>query len=281
MVITRLGQGVDRTGTLDADAIERTLAAARIYAAQIDDAAVDAARFVTTSASRDASNRDDFLKPIQAITGLEPRVLSGDEEAELSFLGALSALPQGLTTPYLLVDIGGGSTEFVLGTDHVIQSISMDMGSVRVSERFGGEPWTTDKLAEARTWIDHKIEEASQHVDFTRVRTIVGVAGTVTTIGALIAGVEVYDPIMTHGAVPAPAQWAEALNFMVEAPVEVKQDLPFMPPGRADVIGGGALIWEGILAHFNILPTDDALSAVSVVVSEHDILDGLALSLAG
>lgn len=270
MVITRLGQGVDRTGQLDPEAIERTLAAASRYAEQIAQADVARARFVTTSASRDAENRQDFLGPIKEITGLEPRVLTGEEEAELSFLGALSALPKQLRSPYLLVDIGGGSTEFVLGTDRVVQACSADMGSVRVTERFGGEPWTEEKLQRARDWINHKLDQVQEQVDFEDARTLIGVAGTVTSMGALIAGVEEYDPVMTHGAMPSREQWRDALNTMVLAPLTEKEAFGFMPPGRADVIGGGALIWEQILARVPDIP---------VVVSEHDILDGLALSL--
>ncbi|MFZ1382983.1 MAG: Ppx/GppA phosphatase family protein [Scrofimicrobium sp.] len=281
MVITRLGQGVDRTGVLDPAAIERTLNAARDYAAQIQEAGVEAGRFVTTSASRDAANRNEFLVPIKEITGLQPQVLTGNEEAELSFLGALSAMPTTIEGPYLLTDIGGGSTEFVLGSDRVLQSVSMDMGSVRVSERFGGEPWTEEKLAEARAWIDQKLDEAEESVDFSRARSLVGVAGTVTSIGALVAGVEEYDPAMTHGITPTADQWADAVNFLVSASVEDKAALGFMPPGRADVIGGGALIWERILNRFGVLDEQaQGTSGFPVIISEHDILDGLALSLA-
>ena len=282
MVITRLGQGVDRTGVLDPLAIERTLDAARIYAAQIEESGVEAARFVTTSASRDAANRDDFLVPVQAITGLTPQVLSGTEEAELSFRGALSALPEGLEAPYLLVDIGGGSTEFVLGTSHAEQAVSVDMGSVRVTERFGGEPWTAKKVRLAREWISEHIEQVAEVIDFDAVRTIVGVAGTVTTIGALIAGVEQYDPAKVHGLLPTEQDWREALAFIIDRPAADKAALPFMPEGRADVIAGGALIWEQILDRFGVLGTDKQPKSdpVAVVISEHDILDGLALSLA-
>ncbi len=280
MVITRLGQGVDRTGMLDPAAIKRTLAAASDYAQQIAEAGVARGRFVTTSASRDAENREDFLVPIREITGLEPQVLTGNEEAELSFLGARSAMPENARAPYLLVDIGGGSTEFVLGTDRVLEARSMDMGSVRVTERFGGEPWTPQKLVEARAWIDHKLDEAEQYVDFTQAKTLVGVAGTVTSIGALIAGVEEYDPVFTHGATPTPAQWADAVEFMVTAPVEAKAALGFMPAGREDVIGAGALIWERVLNRLGVLNEQQPGSHdVAVVISEHDILDGIALSL--
>ncbi len=279
MVITRLGQGVDHTGELDPEAIARTLEAAAGYAAQIRQADVAAARFVTTSASRDAVNRDDFLVPAEEITGLIPTVLSGKEEAELSFRGALSALPSDLPKPYLLVDIGGGSTEFVLGVTNAQQAVSVDMGSVRVTERFGSGGWDADALEQARQFIDRQIAVAEQTVDFGAVKTLVGVAGTVTTLAALIAGVQEYDPSKTHGLRPDTQQWREAVDFMVEQPVEVKAALPIMPPGRADVIAGGALIWEQILNRFGVLG-DSESQGVEVVVSEHDILDGLVLSLA-
>ncbi|WRS31021.1 Ppx/GppA phosphatase family protein [Actinomycetaceae bacterium MB13-C1-2] len=282
MTITRLGQGVDRTGVLDPQAIERTLNAARAYTRQIEEAGVEAGRFVTTSASRDAANRDEFLVPIKEITGFDPQVLTGNEEAELSFLGALSAMPTTIEGPYLLTDIGGGSTEFVLGDDRVLQSVSIDMGSVRVSERFGGEPWTEEKLTQARAWIDQKLDEAEKVVNFSRARSLVGVAGTVTSIGALVAGAQEYDPVMTHGITPTAEQWADAVKFLVSASVEDKAALGFMPPGRADVIGGGALIWERILNRFGVLDEQTpGASGFPVVISEHDILDGLALSLVG
>ena len=273
MVITRLGQGVDRTGRLSPEAIARTVAAAEVYAGQIEAAGVERVRFVTTSASRDAENRDEFLDPIRALMGLEPQVLTGEEEARLSFLGAISALDQrtALEPPYLVVDIGGGSTEFVLGTDRVEQACSADMGSVRVTERFGGEPWTTEKQAEATEWIDRKLDWVQERVDLAQARTIVGCAGTVTSMGAFIAGVTEYDPVATHGLAPSRAEWDRAIRAMVGLSAEDKHALPFMPPGRGDVIGGGALIWQQILQRIPDIPA---------VVSEHDILDGLALSLA-
>ena len=308
MVITRLGQGVDRTGILDPEAIERTLAVTKDYQNQIDELGVQRSRFVATSASRDARNRDVFVEGVRRITGADPQVISGTEEAHLSFTGALSALPAGLAGPYMVVDIGGGSTEFVLGVagSHggaVRQSISVDMGSVRVTERFAStDPdlpqWGAENLARAREWIDAKLDQAQQTVDLASARTVVGVAGTVTSIAAFIAGVHVYSPSVTHGLIPTPRQWADAINFMIEEPIADKAALGFMPLGRADVIGGGALVWERVLVRLGILPSGadegsasegsrdgtneagDSHARVSAVVSEHDILDGLALSLA-
>lgn len=296
MVITRLGQGVDRTGLLAEDAIERTLAAARNYQQRIDASGATRVRIAATSATRDAANRAEFTRGMKAITGVAPEVITGEEEASLSFTGAVSALPSGLEGPFLVVDIGGGSTEFVLGDKSVDQSVSMNMGSVRVTERFGPEPWGEAQQSRARRWIDGLLDEAEQKVNFGAARTVVGVAGTVTSLAALVYGVEEYRPDITHGSSPSPAQWRAALDFMINASVEQKTALPAMPPGRADVIGGGALIWERILMRLGVLQ-DGAASPVvaptsperaaerrpgppAVVVSEHDILDGLALSAA-
>lgn len=293
MVITRLGQDVDRTGVLAPSAVERTLAVAEQYQEQIEALGASRARFVATSASRDAKNRATFVEGVRRITGLEPEVISGEEEAHLSFLGALSSVPSGLEGPYMVIDIGGGSTEFVLGDlaatsdgekgdPQVLRSTSLDMGSVRVTERFGPEPWTAQRLAAARRWIDERLEG----VDFAGVNTMVGVAGTVTSIAAFIAGVHQYTPSLTHGMIPTPEQWASSLQFMIEEPVEEKAALGFMPPGRADVIGGGALVLERILLRVGVLEEDEegqilpGDNFLPVVVSEHDILDGLALSLA-
>lgn len=275
MTITRLGQGVDRTGVLDPVAIERTVLAAGRYQQLVDQHSVQRTRFVTTSASRDASNRDMFVSAIREVTGIEPEVLTGTEEAELSFRGAISSLPTHLREPRLVVDIGGGSTEFVVGGSAVQKAISIDMGSVRVTERFGGEPWTAERLEAARYWIGARVDEAAEQLnlgdDGANVGTLVGVAGTVTSMAAFIAGVSQYSPEETHGLLATRAQWTSAIEFMIHADVDEKDSLGFMPPGRADVIAGGALVWEAILKR---------LSRPEVVASEHDILDGIAISLA-
>ncbi|WP_242491683.1 Ppx/GppA phosphatase family protein [Actinomyces minihominis] len=286
MVITRLGQGVDQTGALNPDAIERTLAAAQSYQRRIEEAGASTIRIAATSASRDASNREIFVRGMREIFGIEPEVITGKEEAALSFNGAISSLPTDLEGPYLVVDIGGGSTEFVLGKEGVEQSVSMNMGSVRVTERFGPEPWTADKLGMARSWIDGLIDEAAVEVDIRQAATLVGVAGTVTSIAALIGGVSEYSPEITHGLVPTEQQWSDAISRMINDPVVEKALQPAMPPGRADVIGGGALIWERILVRLGVIadpvgsPDMCPVTGASpvVVVSEHDILDGLALS---
>lgn len=287
MTITRLGQGVDKTGRLNLEAVKRTLAAAEHYQEQLETAGVQSLRIAATSAMRDAENRDAFLDGMRTITGLTPEVISGQEEASLSFIGAVSSLPEGLEPPYLVVDIGGGSTEFVLGTDSAEQSVSVDMGSVRVTERFGPEPWDEEKQAAAREWIDELLDEAEAQVDFQAAKTVVGVAGTITSLAALICGVAEYSPEVTHGFQPTSQQWMAALDTMITDSVGEKAKQPAMPPGRADVIGGGALIWERILVRLGTLSDGDeggsntpgVEKSITVVVSEHDILDGLALSL--
>ncbi len=275
MVITRLGEGVDRTGLLDADALKRTLDVAREYSQVIEATGAEPPRVVATSASRDAENSDQFVSGMVDTTGVAPAVISGSEEAELSYLGAVSSLPEDAQPPFLVVDIGGGSTEFILGDGQTRQSVSSNMGSVRVTERFGGEPWTGEKLAAATDWIDERLDEVEQTVDLGAANTVVGVAGTVTTIAAFLAGVTQYDPEVTHGFSPTYDRWQEGIDFMVNAPVGEKDALPIMPAGRGDVIGGGALIWSEVLKRIASLRGGDL---PVVVTSEHDILDGLALS---
>ena len=276
MRIVRLGQGVDATGYLTDEAIERTLAAVREYAALLAERQVTDARFVATSAMRDAQNGGELVSQVQETLGITPEVIPGTEEARLSFQGATGSLPLPAAEMKLVVDIGGGSTEFVLGGETVEQSVSMDMGSVRVMERFGIVPGNDQGIAAATEWIDAKLDEAESIVDFSRVDAIVGVAGTVTTLAAHLAGVDAYDPAVTHGRLFPLQEWHAGAAFMIEQPTEVKAALGFMPPGRADVIGAGALIWSRIL--HRVAQRSPQLAAA--YVSEHDILDGIALSLA-
>lgn len=279
MKITRLGQGVDQTGVLAPDALERTFSAASDYKQVIDDLGATRLRIVATSATRDAGNRSEFVEGMKARLGASPEVISGEEEAALSFTGAVSSLGDGSAdadAPYLVVDIGGGSTEFVRGAATVEAAISTNMGSVRVTERFGPEPWADQKIAAASTWIDEWLDQADQQVDFSKVRTLVGVAGTVTSIASYALGCTEYDPTVTHGAELTETQWQDALDYMIRTPVAKKAELGIMPPGRADVIGGGALIWRRVLDRVR-----RRAASMRVIVSEHDILDGIAMALAG
>ena len=278
MRIVRLGQGVDRTGVLDPGAIERTLEATREYAEMIDRLGVDSIRFVSTSATRDASNRAEFVEGVRRILGVEPEVVPGTEEAALSFRGAISAVDAQAPRPLLVVDIGGGSTELVLGAETVEQAVSIDMGSVRVTEKFLTSGVDRHSEAAAVSWIDAQLDAAADRVDLARVGTLVGVAGTVTTVTAQALGLTSYQPERIHGAVLDLAQVDAAVRFMVEEPIPVKAALGFMPQGREDVIAAGALIWSRVIARVVERAATRGHVIDHVLTSEHDILDGIALS---
>ena len=265
MDIVRLGHGVDKTGRIDPAAMERTLTKCREYAGQCTELGAEAVRFVATSASRDASNAADFVAGVReafAAFDIEPEVVAGVEEAQLSYAGATGDVAaDGGEAPYLVVDIGGGSTEFVRGDGHVEQAVSMDMGCVRMTERYfsaaSADPPTAEQVAAA-------------------TGTLVGVAGSVTTLTAYALRLPAYQPDAIHLArldVPTTlATCAEVLAMTREQ----RAAIPSMHPGRVDVIGAGALVWSRIVRRVA------AGSAITdVVTSEHDILDGIALSLNG
>lgn len=284
MRIVRLGKGVDATGRLDPAAIERTLDATREYREMIDRLGADRVRFVATSASRDASNRDVFVDGVRDILGIVPEVVPGTEEAALSFAGAVSGVDPSAPRPLLVVDIGGGSTELVLGDERVEQSISIDMGSVRVTEKFladcdpnAGIPHGARD--EARAWIDAQLDAAEASVDLRRVGTLVGVAGTVTTVTAQALGLDSYQPERIDGADLDLATTREAIDFYLDSPLAVRAALGFMPQGRADVIPAGALIWERVIARVVARAAERGHVISGVLTSEHDILDGIALSM--
>lgn len=284
MRIVRLGQGVDKTGMLAPEAIERTLNATREYKALIDEYDVSAIRFVATSASRDASNREVFVSGVREILGIEPEVVPGHEEAALSFAGALSSVPSHYARPALVVDIGGGSTELVLGADNVEQSISLNVGSVRVTEKFfadvdptQGTP--TQARALASQWIDEQLDLAEEQVSLRDVATVVGVAGTVTTVTAQALGLTSYQPERIDAAALSAQEHQEAIEFFVNEPIEVKAALGFMPEGREDVIAAGALVWERIIERVRKRMNEAGRELGLIVTSEHDILDGIAASL--
>ena len=281
MRIVRLGQGVDARGYLDPAAIERTVEAAVEYQRMIEALGATRTRFVATSATRDASNSADFVRQIKAVIGVEPEVVVGTEEASLSFNGAVSGLGESVTAPMLVVDIGGGSTELVLGATRVEQAISID---VRVTEKFfshvdpaGGVPVEDQERAIA--WIDEQLDGAEKSVDLARVRSLVGVAGTVTTLTAQALGLTSYQPERIHGARLSAAQFEEAVRFMVDQPTSVKASLGFMPEGREDVIAAGALIWSRIVTRVLARAEAAGHPIEQVVTSEHDILDGIAQAM--
>jgi exopolyphosphatase / guanosine-5'-triphosphate,3'-diphosphate pyrophosphatase len=269
--LVRLGQDVDRTGRLSDEALARTFAAIDEYAALVAAHAVphDRIRFCATSASRDAGNGDVFAAGVRERLGVVPEVISGVEEAALAFDGAVRNLRRPPATPVLVVDIGGGSTELILGAGAPESAHSMDMGSVRLHERhLHADPPTPDQVAACVADIDAHLDGCP--VDISRAATVVGVAGTVTTVAAAALDLPAYDPDAIDQAVLATADVLAAIERLVDLSVADRRALPFMHPGRADVIGAGALILARVLRRSH-LPT--------MVVSEADILDGIAWSI--
>ena len=270
--IVRLGQGVDATGEFHPDALQRTFAAVDHYAELIEKAEVpvEKVHFVATSASRDAKHRDSFFAGIKQRLGVLPDVISGETEARLSFVGALSRVtPEG--EPVLVMDIGGGSTELITGgaAGKMRSAISLDIGSVRVTERFLKQnPVADDDLVRATEYVDDLLAESG--VDFASIGTWIGVAGTATTLAGVYLELEHYDRELVHGAViPLPAV-QELLYRLARMTVDEIRALPSMHPGRADVITGGALVEARIAVR---------LQVKDLIVSESDILDGIALQL--
>ncbi|HLL66193.1 MAG TPA: Ppx/GppA phosphatase family protein [Micromonosporaceae bacterium] len=273
MEIVRLGEGVDRTGQLTAAAIERTRVALRGYAEEIRSLGADRVRMVATSASRDAANAADFTAMVAATLGALPEVVTGDEEARLSFAGAVRGLPSDAAAPYLVVDIGGGSTEFVVGSSTVDAAISMDIGCVRMTERhLRGDPPGRDEIAAAEADITAAVDAALAAVPGRDAGTLIGLAGSVTTVAALALGLTSYSPERIHHARVTVADVAKVTADLLGATRTQRLASPIMHPGRADVIGAGALILRVVM---------ERCGADSVVASEHDILDGIAWSMAG
>ncbi|MFG3169564.1 exopolyphosphatase [Streptomyces sp. NPDC048200] len=279
MTIVRLGQGVDRTGRLAPEALERTFAACREYAAVIKEHGAERLRFVATSASRDAENRDDFVRGVLDILGVEPEVISGDQEAEFSFTGATLELKgsDDLAKPYLVVDIGGGSTEFVVGADTVRAARSVDVGCVRMTERHlvhdgdVTDPPTAEQVAAMRADIEAALDLAAETVPLREARTLVGLAGSVTTVSAIAQELPAYDPAAIHHS-RIPVERVRAITeWLLRSTHAERAAVPSMHPGRVDVIGAGALVLLSIM---------ERTGAREVVVSEHDILDGIAWSVA-
>jgi exopolyphosphatase / guanosine-5'-triphosphate,3'-diphosphate pyrophosphatase len=272
MIINRLGEGMDLSGQFSAQALARTFAACDEYASLIRGLNAQRVRFVATSASRDAGNRDEFIAGVQERLGVEPDVISGEEEAHLSFIGATAGIDQEHPAPYLVVDIGGGSTEFVLGVDAPTHARSVNIGCVRMTERhLVGDPASPVQIELAMTDIDAAIEQAAHDVPFAVASTLVGVAGSVTTVAAIALGLDEYDSAVIHGSVIDADAVLDVTELLLAMPREQRAAMGVMHPGRVDVIGAGALVLSRIMA---------ATGASEVVVSEHDILDGIALRLA-
>jgi len=279
MEIVRLGFGVDKTGVIAPEAMSRTLAQAREYAAQCQELGVERVRFVATSASRDAGNAQEFVDGVReafAAFGTAPEVVTGHEEASLSFRGVTGDLrAEGIPGPYLIVDLGGGSTEFVRGTQDVEQARSVDVGCVRMTERhLRSDPPTSREIAAAVVDIEAAIDEAADAVGFSGVSTLVGLAGSITTITAHALRLEEYDPERIHLSQLPAEEVIEACTSLLSMTHPERAALPFMHEGRVDVIGAGALVWRTVVQRLR-----HDIGVTTVVTSEHDILDGIALSL--
>ncbi len=268
--IVRLGQGVDRTGVLAPEALERTRAALADYAATIAALTAQRVRLVATSATRDAANRDEFAALVRATLGVDAEVVSGTEEAALSFAGAVEALPDA-PRPLLLADIGGGSTELVLGSSDALRAHSMNIGAVRMTERhLHDDPPTGEQVAAAIADVRAALEVAALDVPLDIPAALVGVAGTVTTVAALVLELSRYDSARIHGSVlSATAVHAVTARLLAMTHGE-RAAHAVIAPGRVDVIAGGALVLSTLI---------ERLGVRELVVSEHDILDGIALSL--
>jgi exopolyphosphatase/guanosine-5'-triphosphate,3'-diphosphate pyrophosphatase len=279
MRVVRLGEGVDATGRLSSLALDRTWRALADYAAIISTCGAVRTRMVATSATRDARNRGDFVEMVRSTLGQDPEVITGDEEAELTFAGAVGDLDPA-TGPFLVVDIGGGSTELVIGerdgaANRLAGGISLDIGCVRITERIlRGDPPTPAERDEARWLARHILADGLDRLPVPRVRRLVPVSGTATTVAAAALKLPTYDPARIHLArIPVERVHAVA-QTLLGATRAHRAALGYMHPGRVDVIGGGALILSTMV---------DLVAARApiqeITVSEHDILDGIALSI--
>jgi exopolyphosphatase/guanosine-5'-triphosphate,3'-diphosphate pyrophosphatase len=277
MTITRLGQGVDAGRRLHPDAIARNVAAAREYRAVIDEHGATAVRAAATSAARDAANSEDFFGAVEEVLGVRPELLAGAEEGRLSFTGATSGLPVAdAPPPYLVVDIGGGSTEFVYGTpdDGPRGVISTDMGCVRLTEQFlHSDPPAPDELAAALSLVRLHLDDVERAIpEIRQARTVIGLAGTVTTVAAVEQGLPYHDRERIHHFRLTREAVEDVFRTLATEPAQQRRHNPGLEPGRVDVIVGGTLVLAAIVRYLD-LP--------EVLVSESDILDGLALSLLG
>ncbi|GAA4357028.1 Ppx/GppA phosphatase family protein [Angustibacter luteus] len=277
MRIVRLGQGVDRTGQFAPEALERTLAVTAEYATRCRELGVERLRFVATSATRDASNRAEFIDGVRELLGVEPEVVPGSEEAQLSFEGAtFELLADAVPGPFLVVDIGGGSTELVRGETGVEAALSVDVGCVRLTERhLHTDPPTSTEVEAARADVRAALDRVAEVVALPGIRTVVGLAGSVTTVTAEVLGLNRYDPERIHRAKMPVDAVREACDRLLHQTREQRAARPYLHPGRVDVIGAGALVWREVIDRVV------AESGVThVQASERDILDGIAFSLA-
>lgn len=265
--IVRLGHGVDRTGRLDAAALERTRAVLADYARISAEHGVERVRMIATSATRDAVNSAELVAIARVELGVDPEIVSGTDEAALTFAGASGVLADG---PLLVADLGGGSTELVLGPQP-LRAVSVDVGSVRMTERhLHTDPPTEEQIAAARADIRTALAEAAEQLPLRSADQLVGVAGTVTTFAAIALGLPHYDRAQVHGAQISAGQVRDVAERLLAMPHAERARIPVIQTGRVDVIAAGALLLHEIVV---------AADANSVVVSEHDILDGIALGM--
>ena len=270
MEIVKLGEGVDKTKNFSPTAVERTLSALRRFKGLIDEHGVTQVRFCATSATRDAQNREIFTRPVQSILGVAPEVIAGTEEAELSFLGATAEMSS-IQAPFLVVDIGGGSTEFVLGNQSVSAARSVDIGCVRMTERhFKNDPPTSDEIILAQKDINRAIDLVEEIVPIQSAKTLVAVAGTATTVAAAALGLTKYDRDLIHGARISTQQTQEISEWLLHLSHDERAALGYMHPGRVEVIAAGSLVLAEIMKR---------TGAAEFIASERDILDGIVATL--
>ena len=270
MRIVRLGEGVDKTNAFSPRALERTFKAIEEYEEILLEHKVENLRFVATSATRDAQNKAMFIKGVIDRLRIVPEVIAGTEEAALSFDGATRSLRQKHKAPFLIIDLGGGSTELVIGDQEPTGAYSMDVGCVRMTERHtpGGNPTKTQEEA-IRTDVRNALKEAAKKVDWQKAQTIVGVAGTVTTVAAHILKLKTYDPEVLHGASISAQQISQTAQDFISLTPSQRAALPYMHEGRIEVITAGSIVLDEVMK---------AIGAQTLIASERDILDGVAWS---
>jgi exopolyphosphatase/guanosine-5'-triphosphate,3'-diphosphate pyrophosphatase len=270
MRIVRLGEGVDKTNAFSPRALERTFKAIDEYEEILLKHKVENLRFVATSATRDAQNKAMFIKGVIDRLRIVPEVIAGTEEAALSFDGATRSLRQKHKAPFLIIDLGGGSTELVIGDQESTGAYSMDVGCVRMTERHtpGGNPTKAQEEA-IRTDVRNALKEAAKKVDWQKAQTIVGVAGTVTTVAAHILKLKTYDPEVLHGASISAQQISQTAQDFISLTPSQRAALPYMHEGRIEVITAGSIVLDEVMK---------AIGAQTLIASERDILDGVAWS---
>jgi len=270
MTITRLGQGVGHSRALAPDALQRTLATIADYAAACGEYEVRRIRVTGTSAVRDARNREEFFTGVRKLLGTEPELLTGEAEARVTFLGAVSDLQAG---PVLVVDIGGGSTELIYGSDEPERLVSLDIGCVRMFEKYlASDPPTVQELDDMRADVEALVTEAVSVLEVPPGTRLVGVAGTVTQLATLKAGIPVYDPDVNHHSILSHGDVRRLARRLASLDYAQRKRVRGLEPGRVDVIVAGAEILLRVMEIFD---------AAEILVSERDILDGLVLELLG